>query len=41
MDVAHSNVVLSLRGLKKSYGDLLAVNDLALDIFRGEVLGLL
>jgi ABC-2 type transport system ATP-binding protein len=41
MDVAHSNVVLSLRGLKKSYGDLLAVDDLALDIFRGEVLGLL
>jgi ABC-2 type transport system ATP-binding protein len=41
MDVAHSNIVLSLRGLKKSYGDLLAVNDLALDIFRGEVLGLL
>jgi ABC-2 type transport system ATP-binding protein len=41
MPVTHSDVVLSLRKLKKSYGDLLAVNDLSLDIFRGEVLGLL
>lgn len=41
MHAAQSNVVLSLRGLKKSYGDLLAVNDLSLDVFRGEVFGLL
>ncbi len=41
MHATQSNVVLSLRGLKKSYGDLVAVNDLSLDIFRGEVLGLL
>jgi ABC-2 type transport system ATP-binding protein len=37
----NSNVALSLRGLKKSYGDLLAVNDLSLDVFQGEVFGLL
>ncbi len=38
---AHSNVILSLRGLKKSYGDLAAVNDLSLDVFRGEIFGFL
>jgi ABC-2 type transport system ATP-binding protein len=32
---------LSLRRLKKSYGNFIAVNDLSLDIFRGEVFGLL
>jgi ABC-2 type transport system ATP-binding protein len=41
MQVADSNVILSLRGLKKSYGDLVAVNDLSLDVRRGEVVGLL
>jgi ABC-2 type transport system ATP-binding protein len=41
MRAAHSNVVLSLKRLKKSYGDLLAVNDLSLSVFRGEVFGLL
>jgi ABC-2 type transport system ATP-binding protein len=41
MHAAHSSVVLSLKGLKKSYGDLLAVNGLSLDVFQGEVLGLL
>jgi ABC-2 type transport system ATP-binding protein len=41
MQVADSNVILSLKGLKKSYGDLVAVNDLSLDVRRGEVLGLL
>jgi ABC-2 type transport system ATP-binding protein len=33
--------ILSLRRLKKSYGDFLAVDDLSLDIYRGEVFGLL
>ena len=41
MQVAESNIILSLKGLKKSYGDLVAVNDLSLDVRRGEVLGLL
>lgn len=41
MHAAHSNVILSLRGLKKSYGDLIAVKDLSLDVFRGEVFGFL
>lgn len=41
MNRSHSNVVLSLRGLKKSYGDLLAVDGLSLDVRRGEVFGLL
>jgi ABC-2 type transport system ATP-binding protein len=41
MPTAQSSVILSLRGLKKSYGDLVAVNDLSLDVFRGEIFGLL
>lgn len=41
MHAARSSVVLSLRGLTKSYGDLLAVDDLSLDVFRGEILGFL
>jgi ABC-2 type transport system ATP-binding protein len=41
MHVTHANIVLSLRGLRKSYGDLLAVDDLSLDVFQGEVFGLL
>jgi ABC-2 type transport system ATP-binding protein len=36
-----SDPFLRLSGLKKSYGDFIAVNDLSLDIFRGEVFGLL
>jgi ABC-2 type transport system ATP-binding protein len=32
---------LSLRGLRKAYGELLAVQDLSLDILRGEVFGFL
>jgi ABC-2 type transport system ATP-binding protein len=36
-----SNVMLSLRGLWKSYGDLAAVRDLSLDVLRGEVFGFL
>ncbi len=38
---ANSDVILSLSGLKKSYGDLKAVDDLSLDVRRGEILGLL
>jgi len=41
MPTAQSSVILSLRGLKKSYGDLVAVNDLSLDVFQGEIFGLL
>jgi ABC-2 type transport system ATP-binding protein len=41
MQAVHADVALSLSGLKKSYGDLLAVDDLSLDVYRGEVLGLL
>lgn len=33
--------ILSLRGLRKSYGDLEAVRDLSLDVVRGEVFGFL
>jgi ABC-2 type transport system ATP-binding protein len=36
-----TDTVLSLKGLRKSYGDLVAVNDLSLDVRRGEILGLL
>jgi ABC-2 type transport system ATP-binding protein len=41
MHAADSDVVLSLRGLQKSYGDLRAVDDLSLDVFRGEIFGFL
>jgi ABC-2 type transport system ATP-binding protein len=41
MPLSRADVILSLRGLRKSYGDLLAVRDLSLDIFKGEVFGLL
>lgn len=34
-------VGLSLRNLKKSYGDLVAVKDLTLGVFRGEIFGFL
>lgn len=33
--------VLMVEGLRKSYGDVAAVQDLHLDLYRGEVLGLL
>ncbi len=36
-----NHVALSLRGLRKTYGDLVAVQDLSLDILRGEVFGFL
>ncbi|MCJ7825663.1 MAG: ABC transporter ATP-binding protein [Anaerolineales bacterium] len=41
MQAASSDVVLSIKGLQKSYGDLVAVKDLSLDVFRGEVFGFL
>jgi ABC-2 type transport system ATP-binding protein len=41
MSSSTSQPYLSLRRLKKSYGNFIAVNDLSLDIFRGEVFGLL
>ena len=41
MQVSSQDVVLSLNGLKKSYGDLVAVKDLSLDIYRGEIFGFL
>jgi ABC-2 type transport system ATP-binding protein len=36
-----SNVVLKTEGLTKRYGDLIAVDDLTLEIYRGEVFGFL
>ncbi len=41
MHAAGSDVVLSLKGLQKSYGNLVAVKDLSLDVYRGEVFGFL
>ncbi len=36
-----NEVILSLGHLTKAYGDILAVNDLNLEIYKGEILGLL
>ncbi len=36
-----AKVMLRLQGLRKSYGDLVAVRDLSLDVLRGEVFGFL
>jgi len=41
MGTNNSQVILSLNGLRKSYGDLVAVKDLSLDVFRGEIFGFL
>jgi ABC-2 type transport system ATP-binding protein len=38
---ADSDIFLSLRGLRKSYGDVVAVRDLSMDVRRGEILGFL
>jgi ABC-2 type transport system ATP-binding protein len=38
---AASDVILSLKGLQKSYGELVAVKDLSLEVYRGEVFGFL
>ncbi len=41
MQTDKSEIALRLIGLRKSYGDLVAVKDLSLDIFRGEIFGFL
>ncbi len=41
MKVSSPDVVLSVTSLRKSYGDLVAVKDLSLDIYRGEIFGFL
>ena len=41
MQNVNPDVILSLKGLQKSYGDLVAVKDLSLDVYRGEVFGFL
>ena len=41
MPAPYTDTVLSLQGLRKSFGDLQAVRDLSLDVFRGEVFGFL
>ncbi len=41
MHAAASDVILSLKGLQKSYGELVAVKDLSLEVHRGEVFGFL
>ncbi len=38
---ADADVALSLLNLRKSFGELEAVRDLSLDVFRGEVFGFL
>jgi ABC-2 type transport system ATP-binding protein len=39
--VSNHNIVLDLKGLTKSYGDLVAVRDLSLEVSAGEIFGLL
>jgi ABC-2 type transport system ATP-binding protein len=41
VNVAEAEIVLESQGLTKRYGDFLAVDDLALTVLRGEVMGLL
>ena len=41
MRSAENDIALSINGLTRSYGDLLAVDDLSLDVFRGEIFGFL
>jgi len=41
MNGANDEVVLSVQGLTKSYGDLTAVKDLSLQIYKGEIFGFL
>jgi ABC-2 type transport system ATP-binding protein len=41
MQTQNSADALNLKNLTKSYGDLVAVNDLSLDIFQGEIFGFL
>ncbi len=41
MQVVDPDIILSLKGLSKSYGSTVAVKDLSLDVRRGEILGFL
>jgi ABC-2 type transport system ATP-binding protein len=41
MAAADTDVILSLRELRRSFGDVHAVRDLSLDVFQGEVFGFL
>lgn len=41
MQAADNDVILTVSSLTKSYGDLIAVRDLSLNIFRGEIFGFL
>ncbi|UCH61909.1 MAG: ABC transporter ATP-binding protein [Fidelibacterota bacterium] len=41
MPTANSSTILSVAGLSKSYGDLVAVDNLSLSIVRGEIFGFL
>lgn len=41
MQNTSANYALSIHGLTKSYGDLVAVDDLSIDVHQGEVLGFL
>lgn len=41
MQIPDNEVVLSLKGLTKSYGDLKAVDGLSLEVLRGEIFGFL
>jgi len=36
-----NKIILSIKGLTKSYGELVAVKDLSLDIYHGEIFGFL
>jgi ABC-type sugar transport system ATPase subunit len=35
-----NHVVLAVRGAVKQYGDMRAVDDVSLDVYKGEILGL-
>ena len=41
MSVKNTEYALSISGLTKTYGDVIAVNDLSIDVHRGETLGFL
>ncbi len=41
MSVKNTEYALSISGLTKTYGDVIAVNDLSIDVHRGETLGYL
>ena len=41
MDPEKKHIEISVRNLKKNFGELVAVDDLSLDIFSGEILGFL